>query len=55
MLAVLEARLEKNHAAQQKVACSRAPCGSQYDVHSMQVAEAATTVKESSTKHPHPA
>ena len=42
MLAMLEARLEKNLAARRKVACSRAPCRSQYDVHSMQVVEATT-------------
>ncbi len=42
MLAMLEARLEKNWAAKQKVPCSRAPRGTQYDVHSMHNAEAAT-------------
>ena len=46
MLAMLEARLEKNQSIQQKVACSRAPRGTQYDVHSMHGALAATQSTE---------
>jgi hypothetical protein len=39
MLAVLEPQLEKNRTASRKVACSRAPRGTQYDVHSMHTAK----------------
>jgi hypothetical protein len=54
MLAMLEARLEKNHNFQRKVACSRAPRGSQYHLHSIRIVMC-TAIGGYLTKHPHPA